>query len=68
MGGGEERAGESERPGLVCALDAGVREEGISLGRAGNLTPPPLSLQNGYINFDKRRKVRRLPGPDASYP
>lgn len=68
MGGGEEGAGESERPSLVCALDAGVWEEGISLAKAGTLTPSPLSLQNGYINFDKRRKVRRLPGPDASYP
>lgn len=68
MGGGGEGAGESERPGHMCALDADVLEEGTSLGRAGTLTASPLSLQNGYINFDKRRKVRRLPGPDASYP
>jgi len=25
-------------------------------------------LENGYINFDKRRKVRGVPGPDARHP
>lgn len=31
-------------------------------GRVGTLTRSPLSLQNGYINFDKRRKVRGVMG------
>lgn len=32
------------------------------------LHPITLSLQNGYINFDKRRKVRGVHWPDARYP
>ena len=37
--------------------------EGIcSLWQGWDPHPTPFPLQNGYINFDKRRKVRRVLG------
>lgn len=45
---------ESQRP---------VWGEGIcSLWQGWDPHPTPFPLQNGYINFDKRRKVRRVLG------
>lgn len=34
---------------------------------SGNPSFLPLSLQNGYINFDKRRKVRGMPELEAGH-
>lgn len=69
--GGRGGVVESERVGSVCKLDmvVPVFSRGHSLcGRFGTLTLFLLSLQNGYINFDKRRKVRGEPGLDARHP
>lgn len=52
---------ESQRPVMrVCVCGGG---EGIcSLRQGQELHSSPFPLQNGYINFDKRRKVRRVLG------
>lgn len=63
--------GSQEEESDVCELDGAVRVlgRGDILSVAGlGFTPSPLFLQNGYINFDKRRKVRGVHGPDASHP
>lgn len=62
---------ESERMGSVYEMDVVVPvfSRGHSLcGKVETLTLFLLSLQNGYINFDKRRKVRGEPGLDARHP
>lgn len=62
---------ESEGMGSVYEMDVVVPvfSRGHSLcGRVETLTLFLLSLQNGYINFDKRRKVRGEPGLDARHP
>lgn len=62
---------ESDRVDSMCKLDVIVlvfsRRHSLC-GRVGTLTLFLLSLQNGYINFDKRRKVRGEPGLDARHP
>lgn len=45
----------------VCVLGRGYVLSVAELG----FTPSPIFLQNGYINFDKRRKVRVVHAPDA---
>lgn len=39
--------------------------DSLSLWQGWDSHPTPLSLQNGYINFDKRRKVRGVLGLGA---
>lgn len=64
MDGQREGVEESEAGGGgVCGwmwkcLCLGGGIVSLSLWQGWDSHPTPLSLQNGYINFDKRRKVR----------
>lgn len=60
---GRGRGGGVRGGGQMCVVGCGnacVWEgaQSLSLWQGWDSHPTPLSLQNGYINFDKRRKVR----------